>query len=81
MIKYIATFYTHLSATLSQKNLIKNNINAILAPTPRVLSSSCSTCVKYKADSERKDLIDTDFEAIYSYDDEKDAYIKIIENE
>ncbi len=61
-MKYIATFYTHVSAMMSQRSLSAKGIRAKLAPTPRELSASCGTCVRYEADDPSYSLLDSDVE-------------------
>ena len=65
MSTYVATFYTHLSAQLSCKRLRSAGCEAQMMPVPRVLSSSCGTCVRYEGEGERRELLDTDAEALY----------------
>ena len=36
-----------------------------MAPVPRVLSSSCGTCVRYRADGPMRELLHRDTEALY----------------
>ena len=62
---YVATFYTHLSAQLSCKRLRSVGCAAQMMPVPRVLSSSCGTCVRYEGEGECRELLDTDTEALY----------------
>ncbi|MDD3400856.1 MAG: DUF3343 domain-containing protein [Eubacteriales bacterium] len=62
---YIATFYTHLSAMRTHKELKKRGADARLAPVPRKLSSSCGTCVFYTADAPMLECMDSDYEAVY----------------
>ncbi|MBQ3664259.1 MAG: DUF3343 domain-containing protein [Clostridia bacterium] len=68
-MKYVATFYTHVSAMMSQRSLAAKGIRAKLAPTPRELSSSCGTCVRYEADDPSYSLLDSDVEQVASLDD------------
>ncbi len=63
-MKYVATFYTHVSAMLSHRSLTAKGIPAKLAPTPRELSSSCGTCVRYEADDPSFSLLDSDVEQV-----------------
>ena len=37
-----------------------------MMPVPRVLSSSCGTCVRYTAPDDCRDLLDRDCEAVYA---------------
>lgn len=77
-MEYIATFYTHLSSLISLKKLQSNNFIASQIPTPRKISSSCGTAVKYTADNDVSDLLDKDFEAVYKIIN--DDYVLIKQN-
>lgn len=44
---YIATFYSHYGAIQFRKNCEKMNLEAVVMPVPRDLSSSCGTCVRF----------------------------------
>jgi hypothetical protein len=46
---YIATFYSHFGAIRFKKLCEANSWPARVMPVPRSLSSSCGTCVRYKA--------------------------------
>lgn len=65
MNTYVATFYTHLSALLSSKHLQSASCTARMMPVPRALSSSCGTCVRYEAEGDHRELLDSDAEALY----------------
>lgn len=65
MNRYIATFHTHYSATRTAKNLTDAGISAQMAPVPRVLSTSCGTCVYYEAETPQAELMHTDYEGLY----------------
>ena len=47
---YIATFYSHLGAMRCKKLCDESGLPARLMPVPRMLSSSCGTCVRIEAD-------------------------------
>ena len=49
MMKYIATFYSHYGAIQYRKNCEKMNLEAVVMPVPRDLSSSC---VRFEAEGE-----------------------------
>lgn len=49
MMKYIATFYSHYGAIQYRKNCEKMNLEAVIMPVPRDLSSSCGTCVRFES--------------------------------
>lgn len=65
MRQFVATFYTHLSALLTCRALEASGFPARMAPVPRVLSSSCGTCVFYSAPDHCETLLDEDTEAVY----------------
>ena len=50
MEKYVATFYTHFGALKFNKDCKKMSITSKQMPVPRVLSSSCGTCVSFETD-------------------------------
>jgi hypothetical protein len=50
MTRYIATFYSQYGAVQFLKHARKHHIDCMLAPVPRVLSSSCGTCAHYSSD-------------------------------
>lgn len=51
METYIATFFSHFGAIRFHKLLKEQNIEAVLMPVPRKVSSSCGTCVKFDTES------------------------------
>lgn len=65
MKQFVATFHTHLSALMTCKALEQANVLARMSPVPRVLSSSCGTCVFYTAEDCCEHLLDADTEAVY----------------
>lgn len=65
MRQFVATFYTHLSALMTCQALEAAGFSARMAPVPRVLSSSCGTCVFYAAPNPCSDLLDEDTECVY----------------
>ncbi|MCR4772541.1 MAG: DUF3343 domain-containing protein [Oscillospiraceae bacterium] len=69
MSSYVATFYTHLGALITNRNLGTAGLKPRMTPVPRKLSSSCGTCVRYEADVPRFDLMDDDLEAVYAVTD------------
>ena len=79
MQRYLATFYTHLSAMLSCQALLSAGLTARMAPVPRAVSSSCGTCVRYEADGDSRALLDRDLEAIYT--DDSGSYVPVFQAE
>lgn len=48
---YIETFFSHFGAMRCKKACDRAGISARMMPVPRMLSSSCGTCVRIEADS------------------------------
>lgn len=66
MEAYVATFHTHLAALRSCRALQgAGDTGARMAPVPRVLSSSCGTCVLYLGEDPLVELMAADLEAVY----------------
>ena len=49
MNQYVATFFSHFGAVRFQRLCAEREYEAQLAPVPRSLSSSCGTCVLFRA--------------------------------
>ena len=63
---YVATFHTHLAALRSCRAVQRaGDREARMAPVPRVLSSSCGTCLFYRGEDPLLPLLDADLEAVY----------------
>ena len=71
-MNFVATFYTHLAALRTARSLEAAGVAATLAPVPRVLSSSCGTCLRAEYDGAAEELITQDAEGVYQV--EKDGY-------
>lgn len=78
-MKYTATFFTHAAALLTNRTLNGKGVPSRLGPVPRVLSSSCGTCVMYEADDPHLDDLDRDTEAVYRVD--PGGYTLLLRNE
>jgi len=65
MKEYVATFHTHLSALMTDRNLKGAGVQARMMPVFRKLSSSCGTCVVYSADGPCLEQMDEDVEGVY----------------
>jgi hypothetical protein len=78
-MKYIATFYTHAAALMTDRALKKRHVQSRLGPVPRKLSSSCGTCVTYESDNPCFDCMDSDVEGIYAVSDQ--GYDQLLKNE
>lgn len=78
-MNYIATFYTHAAALMTNRTLRKKDVSSRLGPVPRVLSSSCGTCVMYEADEPYLQDLDRDMDAVYEKTDQ--GYKQLLRNE
>ena len=65
MRDYVATFHTHLSALMTDRNLKGAGVQARMMPVFRKLSSSCGTCVVYAAPGPCLERMDEDVVAVY----------------
>ena len=79
MNDYVATFHTHLSAMRTCNRLLTLGVSARMAPVPRKLSSSCGTCLFYRAETDQREQMDPDFEAVYQQ--ESDTFRRILKQE
>ena len=61
---YVATFHTHLAALTTARALTAQGVSAKMMPTPRKLSSSCGTCVRYEAEEPCLAAMDADVEQV-----------------
>lgn len=80
MTEYIATFHTHFSAMCTHRALRRQGILAALAPVPRSLSSSCGTCLRYRADQPHAALMHRDFERIVAVLGDK-SFVTVAKND
>lgn len=65
MKDFVATFHTHLAALMTHRNLKGTGVDARMMPVFRKLSSSCGTCVVYRAEGPCLDRMDEDVEGVY----------------
>ncbi|MFV0504563.1 MAG: DUF3343 domain-containing protein [Lachnospirales bacterium] len=63
MREYIVTFHTHLSAIKTSKAL--SNLNPIIAPVPRKISSSCGSCLRINCDQLDFKKLDRDAHKVF----------------
>lgn len=68
MNEYIATFFTHYDAIIFKKTLFSKGINAVCAPVPRALSSSCGTAVLFACNCEPSEFFFDDVEQLAKCD-------------
>ncbi len=76
---YVATFYTHLAALTTARALSARGISAKMMPTPRKLSSSCGTCLRYEAEDPCLSEMDADMEQVCTLEAEE-RYTVLIKN-
>ncbi len=79
MNDYISTFHTHLAALMTSRTLTGRGIDARMMPVPRKLSSSCGTCVRYRATEPMLNAMDDDVEAVYQITGQE-QYLLLMEN-
>ena len=80
MREYVATFHTHLSALMTNRNLKGTGVQARMMPVFRKLSSSCGTCVVFTAEDPCLERMDEDVEAVYEITGEEE-YRLLYQNE
>lgn len=78
-MNYVATFYTHAAALMTNRALVRMGIPSHLGPVPRALSSSCGTCVMYTADDPLLQEMDRDVEGVYAASET--GYTELMKNE
>ena len=78
-MNYVATFYTHAAALMTNRTLNGKRIPSRLGPVPRVLSSSCGTCVMYASDDPHLQDMDRDVEGVYAVTES--GYTELFKNE
>ena len=78
-MNYIATFYTHAAALMTNRTLNRRGIPSRLGPVPRALSSSCGTCVIYASDDPHLQDMDRDVEGVYAVTE--NGYTELLKNE
>ena len=78
-MNYVATFYTHAAALMTNRTLQNKGVPSKLGPVPRALSSSCGTCVMYLSDDPHLDDMDRDVEAVYERSET--GYTELMKNE
>ena len=78
-MNYVATFYTHAAALMTNRTLNRQGISSRLGPVPRALSSSCGTCVMYTSDDPHLPFMDQDVESVYAV--VENGYRELLKNE
>lgn len=64
-MKYVVIFFSQSGVIKFNKSMEKKGIECSLAPTPRMLSSSCGTCAKILYDKDVLELVNEEVESIY----------------
>ena len=80
MMEYVATFHTHLSALMTNRNLRAAGVDARMMPVFRKLSSSCGTCVVYASEGPCLEQMDEDVEGVYEITGDE-QYTLLFQNE
>ena len=78
MTEYIATFWTHLAAISTLRTLRNAGVEAAARPVPRMISSSCGTCVRYRADTPCLSMLHRDYQQVAIV--ENGAYTVVAKN-
>jgi len=78
-MKYVATFFTHAAALMTNRSLKNCGVISKLGPVPRKLSSSCGTCVMYDAVEPHLECMDRDVEGVYAVSER--GYEPLLKNE
>ncbi|MFP4456629.1 MAG: DUF3343 domain-containing protein [Clostridia bacterium] len=69
-MEYQVLFFTHTGAIKFSREMKTNNIECILMPVPRSMSSNCSVSAKIIYDGKIEDLINQDVEKVFSLESE-----------
>ncbi len=72
MKERLVTFHTHLGAVKLYRELSRQKFAVRMMPVPRVLSSSCGTCLRTSYDGPAEDLLTEDVQGVYEV--EADGY-------
>jgi hypothetical protein len=65
-VEYQILFFTHTGAIKFSREMKANNIECILMPVPRSMSSNCSVSAKITYDDKIEDIIDKEVEKVFS---------------
>lgn len=78
MLKYIILFHTHFGAMKFEKSLNKKNLEVLIRPTPRLLTSNCGVCAVISNLKESFEFVDEEVDKIFEF---KDNNYKLIYEE
>ncbi|MFI3172062.1 MAG: DUF3343 domain-containing protein [Eubacteriales bacterium] len=70
-MEHIYTFHSHFYAIRFHKKLTDANINGVIMPVPRKISSSCGSCVKATDVEQPLEFIDDGVEQLYHVNEEE----------
>ncbi|MEA4860810.1 hypothetical protein SDC9_183005 [bioreactor metagenome] len=76
---FVATFFDHYGAVQFRTWCKQQDLNCVLQPVPRTLSSSCGTCAVYEAPDWETGYDTAQIEAIY--EKQESAYALLFRNE
>lgn len=78
-MKLIALFYTHSGAIKYQRFLKEEDVETLLSPTPRKLSSNCGIAARFQYEGNINSIICDEIEKLYEISGNN--YILVYENE
>ena len=70
-MEYIATFFTHFGAIQFGRKLSRQNISYRMMPVPRMISSSCGSCIRFKGELPADIREDEEIEGLYRVVEDK----------
>ncbi|NBK26193.1 MAG: DUF3343 domain-containing protein [Spirochaetia bacterium] len=79
MKSFVATFFDHYGAVQFRTWCKQQDLNCVLQPVPRSLSSSCGTCAVFEASAWKTGYDPHQIEAIY--EQQEGAYALLFRNE
>ncbi len=79
MKSFVATFFDHYGAVQFRTWCRQQDLNCVLQPVPRSLSSSCGTCAVYEASEWATGYDTAQVEAVY--EQQEGAYALLFRNE
>nr|WP_307989124.1 DUF3343 domain-containing protein [uncultured Niameybacter sp.] len=70
-MEYIATFFTHFGAIQFGRKLSRQNISYRMMPVPRMISSSCGSCIRFEGELLAGIEEDEEIEGLYRVVEDK----------
>ncbi len=74
-MEYMVLFFTHSGAIKFDRKCKKNNIQCLLMPVPRALSSNCSISAKVVTKQAIDELIDDEVEKVFLLESKENKLI------